>query len=171
MYKEFLSKMATKFDIPEKEFAKIDERPRNWLSDTLYSLLSPSYVSDWKYIEHLKKLILTSAKDGHVVVLGRGANFVLPPSRVLRVWITASWETRVKNTMKYEHMSRARAESWVYEVEKKRDDFVRQYFEQDPDSATNYDLTMNTDHLSLSTGCDMIVNAFFDKFPELLAKK
>lgn len=171
MDKELLSKMATQFDIPEREFAKIDERPRDWLSDTIYSVFNPHYVSDWKYIEHLKTLILTSAKNSSVVVLGRGANFVIPPERVLRVRITASWETRVINTMKYEHKSRARAEAWVAEVEKRRDGFVRQYFEKDPDSATNYDLTMNTDHLSLKTGCDMIVGAFYDKFPELLTKK
>jgi cytidylate kinase len=169
--KEILAKLASKLGIPEYEFAKIDERPRNWLSDTLYSILNPNYVSDVKYIKHLKQLIVETAKKDSVVIVGRGANFVLPPERVLRVRITASWETRVRNTAKYEHKTRANAEEWVYKVEKKRDDFVRQYFEQDPDSVTNYDLTMNTDHLSLEAGRDMIVNAFFDKFPELLKKK
>lgn len=169
--KDILAKLASKFEIPEHEFAKIDERPRNWLSDTLYSIMNPNYVSDVKYIKHLRNLILETAKNDSVVIVGRGANFALPPDKVLRVRITASWATRIKNTAKYEHMTKGKAEEWVIIVEKKRDDFVRQYFEQDPDSATNYDLTMNTDHLSLESGRDMIVNAFFDKFPEILKKK
>lgn len=161
-----LSELATHFDIPASEFADIDERPRNWLMDVIHSIFNPHYISDVRYVNHLRKLLVSASKKGDIVVIGHGANHILPPDKCLRVRITASLSKRVENTYKFEHKaSLEEARAWVEKVESRRVNFLRQYFGINPYNPWHYDLVISTDHLTLDQAADLIVQAFYAKFP------
>jgi len=164
--KEFLCKLSQDLNIPPKEFARIDESPRSWLADTFNSLFNPEYVSDVRYLTHLKRLIIYTAKKGDAVIVGRGANHIIPADKCLRVRITASLEKRIKNTMRFEKKTRLEATNWVAKVEKKRNNFICQYFNCEPSDPKYFDLVVNTDHLTLLQARNLIIDAFFAKFPE-----
>ena len=168
--KEILAKLSKELGIPEDEFAKVDEHPRGWWVDTVQSLFNPHYISDVKYLEHLRRLILHASKDKQVVVLGRGGGLVLPSEKCLRVRITAPLEVRIKNTMTSENTTRLKAEEMVQSFQEKRDKFIRQYFGRTARWIANYDLVINTEHLTLEAARDMIVDAFYDKFPNVKRK-
>lgn len=163
--KEILTKLAEELNIPPHEFANVDEHTRNWFADTWNSLFNPHYVSDVLYLKHLRRLLLDTAKDGDVVIVGRGANHIIPADKCLRVKITASFEKRVQNTMKHEGKSREDAETWVRYIENKRHNFIREYFGKTPANPTDFDLVLNTDHLTLLQARDLIIHAYLDKFP------
>lgn len=165
--KSILNKLAKELDIPEKDFANIDEHTRNWISDTFHSIFNPNYVSDIRYVNHLKKLLLKHAKDGDVVIVGRGANLILPPEKCLRVRVTASFDKRVHNTYKHEKKKTLKeAAEWVEKVEAKRTNFIKQYFGINPYNPWYYDLTLNTDHIDLNQARDLIIEAYLTKFPK-----
>lgn len=172
--KTLMIKVANELGIPAREFSNVDEHTRGWMADTIQSLLNPNYVSDVKYIVHMKKILLHAAEDSQIVVLGRGADRILDPSMCLRVRITASFSTRVKNTVAHEGKSKEEAAKWVEHVESKRANFIRQYFGINPYNSWNYDLVVNTDNLSLEQASEMIIQAYLAKFPaerKLLKKK
>lgn len=165
--KELMLKLAKELDIPEDEFAHIDEHSRSFFADLFHSVFNPSYVSDIHYINHLKHMLTHAAKGGDMVILGRGANLILPPDKCLRVRITASFEQRVKNTYQFEgNKTKEEAAAWVRHVQTRRNQFIRQYFGVNPHNPWNYDLVISTDHLTIDQATQLIIQAYFIKFPE-----
>lgn len=164
--KTLMLKLSDELHIPTQELLDVDEHGRTWLLDSFHAIFNPSYVSDIRYINHLKKILRHAAKLGDLVILGRGANYILPPDQCLRVRITASFAQRAANTFKYENKeSLEEAEAWVRHVQTNRNKFVRQYFGVNPHNPWNYDLVISTDHLSLDQATDLIIQAYLSKFP------
>lgn len=165
--KSLMTKLSTELGIPETEVASVDEHGRSWFADIFHSVFNPDYVSDVRYISQLKKLLSHAAKRSDLVILGHGANLILPSDKCLRVRITATFATRVDNTYKYENKkSREEARAWVAAVEHKYNQFIRQYFGINPHNPWNYDLVISTDHLSLGQATDLIIKAYKIKFPK-----
>lgn len=164
--KELMLKLSEELHIPTAELAHIDEHSRSWVADTFHSIFNPSYVSDLRYINHLKKILLHAAKIGDMVILGRGANVILPHDKCLRVRVTASFETCVDNTAKYENFkTKLDAAKHVRHVQNHRNQFIRQYFGINPHNPWNYDLVISTDHLTLDQAVEIILQAYLIKFP------
>ena len=163
--KTLLIKLANELGIPPREFADVDEHSRSWLADSFHSLLNPNYVSDVRYIAHLKRILLHANQDTDFVVLGRGANHILDPHLCLRVRITASFSKRVSNTVKFEGKTREEAAKWVEHIESKRVNFIKQYFSVNPYNPWHYDLVINTDTLTLNQAAEIVIQAYLAKFP------
>lgn len=162
-----MNQLASELDIPVSEFINVDEHGRSWFMDTFHSIFNKNYVSDVSYINHLKRVLAHAAKRGDLVIVGRGANHILPPDKCLNVRITASFKTRVNNTLKFEDKkSREEAEEWVRKVESNRTKFIRQYFGTNPHNPWNYDLVISTDHLTLDQAVELIIQAYIAKFPK-----
>ncbi|MFH2085376.1 MAG: cytidylate kinase-like family protein [bacterium] len=165
--KNLMFKLSEKLGILTAELRKIDEHDRTWFADTFQSLFNPSYVSDIRYINHLKKILLHAAKEGDLIILGRGANYIIPPDKCLRVRVTASFQTRIDNTYKYENVkTKQEAFEHVRHTEDQRSRFIRQYFGANPHNPWNYDLVISTDNFSLDQATDLIIEAFLTKFPK-----
>jgi len=165
--KPLMLKLSQELGIPTEELKNVDEHSRSWLADTFHSIFNPNYVSDFRYINHLKKILAHAAKQGDLVILGRGANHILPPDSCLRVRITASFATRVNNTFKFENCkTKLEAAERVKHIEYNRDQFIRQYFGVNPHNPQNYDLVLSTDHLTLDQAVDLIIQAYLAKFPK-----
>jgi cytidylate kinase len=165
--KSLMLKLSEELDIPPDEVANVDEHGRSWFSDVFHALVNPDYVSDVRYITQLKKLLTRASKHGDLVIMGHGANLILPPEKCLRVRITASFKKRVDNTYTFENKkTRQEAKEWVKNVEHKYNQFIRQYFGVNPHNPWNYDLVISTDEFSLGEVADLIIQAYLTKFPE-----
>ena len=164
--KSLVIELAQELGLPEDEIIHIDEHGRSWFADFFQSIFNPDYVSDIRYISHLKKLLSHAAKKGDLVILGHGANIILPPDKCLRVRITANRDTRITNTFKYEHFdTKEEATLAVDKAQNKYNQFIRQYFGTNPHNPWNYDLVISTDHLTLDQATDLIIQAYLAKFP------
>lgn len=161
-----MDSLAEELGIPINEFKNVDEHGRSWFQDTFHSIFNQNYISDVRYVNHLKRIMAHAAKRGDLVIVGRGANHILPPEKCLSVRITASFKTRVENTLKYEDKkTKEEATLWVRKVEKDRNTFIRQYFGVNPYNPWYYDLVISTDHLKLDQAVDLITQAYIAKFP------
>lgn len=148
-----------------KEVIKsIDERSRDVIDDMVHSMFNAEYVDDFKYVQELVRVILTYAHAGHVVILGRGANFITPFSKGLHVNITAPYAVRVKRAMEFEGHDMHAAKAVIAKHEAQRKNFVKQYFKKDINKCNSYDLTLNTTHLNVDSARDIILEAFYHKF-------
>jgi len=141
----------------------LDESSQDLVNNLLKSLIGEDYLSGRAYIKYLCQVILTLAKRGNVVILGRGGNFIIPKQTALRVKITAPFEIRVKNTRKFEKMSAEKARDFVLRVDKKRKNFVSNYFYKNIRNANYYDLVISTEHITVYQAADIVIKAFKEK--------
>lgn len=143
----------------------VDEKTRTVIEDMVHSLFNKEYVDDIQYISELAKVILTYAHQGKTVILGRGANFLTPFAKGLHVMVTAPYDVRVQRAMEYEGHDKAKAKKVIAEVEKERAQFVKRYLSKNVNKKNSYDLILNTTSLSMDQSSDIIVEAFYRKFP------
>lgn len=142
----------------------VDERSRSRIEDVVHSLVNPEYIDDVKYITELTKVVLFYAQRGHVVIVGRAANFITPFAKGLHVSITAPYEVRVQRAMDFEGFTRLKAEEVIEFTEAERKKFVKQYFRQNSEKINSYDLTLNTTFFSVDDAAEVIAHAFYQKF-------
>lgn len=148
-----------------KEIIKsIDEKARTSIQDIVHANLNKEYVSDYKYISELSKIILAYAYKGKVVILGHGANFITPDSKGFHVRVTAPLPIRRIRAVKYENLNAQEAKETIAKVEKDRIDFVKKYFKKDIKRASYYDMVLSTAYIDLDSAADLIIEGFYKKF-------
>ncbi len=145
--------------------ASIDEKCRTRIEDIIHAALNVDYMDDVKYIKELTRVLLYYAHKGKVVILGRGANFVTPFAKGLHVNITAPYNVRVQRAMDYEGLSKDQAKKVVKDIEQERQDFVKKYLSKDIKKSNAYDLTINTEYYEVNEARDIVLEAFYKKFP------
>ncbi len=136
--------------------ASLDEKGRSWLDDWISILEKDRSLWSYQYLRYLVKVIGTIGRHGNAVILGRGANFILPPDEVLKVRVIAPVKTRIENVMKEFGCFEEEARLRVISIDSDRKAFVRKYFNADIDDATNYDLVINTGRISVNKAVEMI---------------
>ncbi len=143
---------------------QIDEKARGVIEDIVHSLINPNYVSDVEYLKHLSRAMLTVVHQQGSVLLGRGSNSIIGPEHGLHVLITAPYDVRVERAIKYEKVSKRKAQNIIAKVTEERKKFVEEYFQKDYNDPSSYDLTLNTASLSVEQAVDIVVEAYKKKF-------
>ncbi|MBT8363437.1 MAG: cytidylate kinase-like family protein [Deltaproteobacteria bacterium] len=155
-HQEVLHEMAKRAEVSEQLLATLDERGLSILEDWISSLVNQRHLWPDEYLQHLMNVIGTIGKHGRSVVVGRGANFILPPEQRFRVRITASQRWRIQNVARDFNLSENEAKRRVIKTESNRKAFIRKYFNADIADPTNYDLVINTETLSVGNAVDVI---------------
>jgi cytidylate kinase len=163
---ELLEEIAKKNKMRKEILQELDEQSRSAIQDLIHGLFNPEYVSDITFVRQLSKVVLTLAYKGNSVILGRGACFITPKDKGLHVRITAPMPTRIERAIQYEGHSLGKAKEVIAKYEKGRRDFVKQYFGKDVRHADYYDLVINTENLSAKDSADLVIEAFYKKFPK-----
>ncbi|MBM4310530.1 MAG: cytidylate kinase-like family protein [Deltaproteobacteria bacterium] len=111
------------------------------------------------YFHLLPKAIFTIAQEDAVIV-GRGAHLILPD--VFRVKIEASLATRVQAVAALEGMPEKTARQKVRRIDKERAGFIRELGSiiAVGTDMIEYDLRINTDHISSKNAAQTIIDAF-----------
>lgn len=145
----------------------IDERSRTRIEDFVHSILNKEYVDDFTYIKELTKVILAHIYQGNVVIVGRGASFISPFEKGLHINIVAPDELRIQRTMDFDKLTHAQAERQNKKITESREAFIRQYFRKDAMRCVNFDLSINTQSFSIDEAADLVIEAFYKKFPRI----
>ena len=158
-HQEVLHEMAKRADVSEQMLATMDERGLSILEDWISSLVYDRHMWPDEYLKHLMNVIGTIGKHGRAVVVGRGANFILPPEQRLRVRVTAPRRLRIQNVAREFNLAKSEAKRRVIQTESDRKAFIRKYFNSDIADPDNYDLVINTETLSLDNASKVIAAA------------
>jgi cytidylate kinase len=158
-HQEVLHEMAKRADVSEQILATMDEKGLSILEDWISSLVHDRHMWPDEYLQHLMHVIGTIGKHGRAVVVGRGANFILPPEQRFRVRITAPRRLRIQNVARDFNLSKDEAKRRVIKTESDRKAFIRKYFNSDISDPDNYDLVLNTEVLSLDDATQVIASA------------
>jgi cytidylate kinase len=158
-HQEVINEIAKSADVSEKLLETLDERGLSMLEDWISSLVYDRHLWPDEYLQHLMKVIGTIGKHGRAVVVGRGANFVLPPEKRFSVRIVAPQSWRIQNVSKEFDISTEEARRRVMRTESDRRAFIRKYFNADIADPINYDLVLNTATLNVDDAVTVISSA------------
>ena len=114
----------------------------------------------------LVQTVTRLAARGGVVFLGRGANLILRENATLRIRVVASRTNRLDRIRQRLQISRAEARAILVETERKREEFIRKVFKDDPGNPENFDLTINTDRLDSEAALEIALLALVGKQTE-----
>lgn len=156
---DILDKVAEKLHSSPRRVEEVDERPTSWLADCLGGFLDKGHVGPDAYLRHLFVVVRGLGGAGHCVIVGRGANFLLPPETTLRVRLVASQEARANAVAERVGMPMDEAAEWVENTERERLVFVKKAFRADAADPHHYDLVLNTTRLSVEDAADFILDA------------
>ena len=152
--------------------AVIETREKDRLSgikDFISSLVNDRYLWPGVYLDHLMKVVAAIASHGNAIIVGRGANFLIPMEDRLSVRVIAPLEVRVKNVAKEFGVTREEAKRRVINRENRRSAFIRQSFNADVADPRNYDLVVNTQKLNIDASLGAVIGMVVGS-KDLLAK-
>jgi len=127
---------------------------------------SPSFWENFTsgkdvYLDRLRTSILEAASKGKVVFLGRGSQFILEGiPGVFRVKLIASHDVRVSRICDEFSYDRKTAERYCKKSDHDRNGFSRFFFGGHWTNPITYNLTLNTDNLTIETAADVIAGAY-----------
>ena len=99
------------------------------------------------------------AHDGDVVIVAHAASFALGPRpHTLRVFITASPDTRRARVASARSIDDADAQRLVARGDRNRADYLKRFYHL-TEQPTHYDLVINTDTLTPDQAADLIAHA------------
>lgn len=112
----------------------------------------------WReYLYHLHQVLLALGHHGSSVIVGRGANYVLPADRCVRIRVVASLNDRVRRIAERAQVPLAEAQGIVETTELERSAFVQRAFGHDPSSPLDYDLVVNTGEVPVEVAARLVL--------------
>jgi cytidylate kinase len=144
-----------------KFVTSLDERSRSAMDDWLQTALDTRSLGQASYLRHLKRVLVTVALHGNAVILGRGANFILPADAGLRVHVTAPAEMRSALLAENRKLSPAEAQRELKRLDAQREDFLSAHFPDAERETDHYDLIVNMSAMSPEEAATLIVDSFF----------
>ena len=156
-YQEFIHKMAESAHVSVRLLETLDEKGASVLEEWISSMVDRRHLWPDRYLQHLMKIIGTIGKHGRAVIVGRGANFVLPPEKRISLRVISSLETRIRNVSQAFGTTAAEARSRILKTESDRKAFIKKYFHEDIQNPLNYDIIINTEDLSIDDAMNAVI--------------
>lgn len=109
------------------------------------------------YFKALQGIIKEYADKGNVVIVGRGANFILRDYDALHYRLIADLPFRIHRVMETRWVNEGPARYIIEENDKDRSAFIRRYFHADWEDPIHYHAVLNTSKLDIDTVVERIV--------------
>jgi hypothetical protein len=105
----------------------------------------------------IRETIVQTAAQGRVVIVAHAASHALPRGReTLRVFVTASPETRAQRIGVSESLDKSDTARAVDEADAARRDYLKRFYDVAEELPVHYDLVVNTDALSVEQAAELI---------------
>ena len=160
---QIIQHVADSARMSRKVIESLDEKEVKFRETLLSSLFGEFRPWPSEYLQHLTRVIGTIGVFGNVVIVGRGANHILPSEKAFKARIIAPLEFRINHFTEDRGFSKTEAEQYVIKKESDRRAFVRKYFNADVDDPKLYDIIVNTGSMTLDAAAATIITAFKKK--------
>jgi len=129
------------------------------VKDFISSLMEDQYIHPDTYLKHLLVVISTIAQHGRAVIVGRGANFILPAADIFSVRVIAPTDMRVRNVALEYRASTEEAKRRVIRRESRRKAFVRHSFNANIGNPIHYNMIINTGKMGIAASVEAVIAA------------
>jgi hypothetical protein len=155
--REVLERIAQREGLPVAQLAIFDAVTPGRIEALVAQWRTP--VGHTAFLRRLVQALLLFEREDDVVVIGRGAAFVLTDPGTLHVRVIAPMPCRIARLVQREGLHRGQAQRLLEASDKARAGFIRQTFDADIAHPDHYDLTLSTAELSPDDAADVILVA------------
>lgn len=156
---ELIEAIAHRMGVPLDEVRTLDELAPSVVQDWLLPLREEYYAPQEAYLDHLAKLIEAIGRAGESILVGRGANYMLPREVTLTVRIIAPLKVRAIRLAERMGVSVRTARRAARDMDRRRLQFDRTMHRANSSDPHNYDLVLDSNSLSLEIAADVLVRA------------
>jgi len=123
---------------------------------------SGSFVTDSSVKKAIKEVVLSIAKEGNAVIIGRGGVAITRDmTNALHIRLVAPLYWRVENVMKKKGMIIEKAEEYVVETDEKRHKMILDFLDRKPQNIDFlFDSTLNRSSFTIDQLSLLILNMF-----------
>lgn len=158
-HRDIIKGIAESAKISASVIETLEKQRLSGVEDFISSLVNKQYLYPGLYLEHLMQVVCTIAEHGRAVIVGRGANFILPHEKRFSVRVVAPLEVRIQNIVRRYGVSAEEAKRRVVRRESRRSAFIRQSFNADISDPIHYNLTINTGTMSIESAVEAVIGA------------
>lgn len=156
---ELLEAMAHDGPLRQSMIDDSDTEAASWVEARLESLASAGHLAADASVVALARTILTLGYRGEVVLVGRGAGYILPHSTTLHVRIMAPLADRIAYMSQWLRLTHGEAAEQVRRRDHHRANFLNSHFKRDPEDADQYDMILNSGLLGEELCAEVIIRA------------
>lgn len=172
--KEIIGKTAQDFGLPKDQLLKTDEKKTN---SFLYSLATAQLAGVNNPVFSLNEIMLDDRSfmftsetikrlaDKPCIIVGRCADFILKDRHIIKVFICAEIEDRVKRIADNLQISEKNALKLIIKTDKRRAAYYNAYSDKQWGKACNYHITINTSVLGIEKSAD-VLQKFIETYNE-----
>lgn len=158
LHREILEAISSDSGVEKQYLTQFDEKTVPWIEEMFNGFYKENF-SDVTFLSYLKKLTKSWATRGKVIIVGRGANFLL--SEGFHIRLVASKEHRIKKLMMVNKLTKAQAEKEITLSDEHRKNYTKKLFNRDIDDPLAYDLTINVETLNFTEVARVIHSTAF----------
>ena len=158
-HRDIVEKIAKTAKIRSAVVNTLEKERLSGIKDFVSSLMEDQYIHPDTYLKHLLVVINTIAKHGRAVIVGRGANFILPAEDIFSVRVICPLKKRISEVALAHKVTTEKAKRRVIQRESARKAFVRRTFNADISNPIHYDLTINTGKISVDAAVESVIGA------------
>jgi len=130
---------------------------------------SGSFVSDSSVKKAIREVVLSIAREGHAVIIGRGGVAITRDmTNTLHIRLVAPLYWRVENVMKKKGMIIEKAEEYVVETDEKRNKMIVSFLDKKPQTLDYlFDSTLNRSSFSIDQLSALILDMYEAKLGKM----
>ena len=156
---ELIEAIAHRMEVSLDEVRTLDELAPSVVQDWLLPLREEYYAPQEAYLDHLAKLIEAIGRAGESILVGRGANFMLPRETTLTVRIIAPLKVRAIRLAERMGVSVRTARRAARDLDRRRLQFDRTMHRANSNDPHNYEMVLESHSLGLEIAAELIVRA------------
>ncbi len=156
--RSLLEAMAGDDTIRQQLYRSMDERDLKWWEGALYPLLVENYGRN-DYFRRLCETVLSLARQGRSIFVGRGCDRVLSDDLGYRVRLIAPERERLRHFAQEHGLEPEEAAREMGKIAGERAEFIRAHFEIEANDPTRHDLAINLGRVSSPEAVEIILAA------------
>lgn len=130
-----------------------------WVDEQVDRLLREQNLSRNPLVLSLARTVLSLGANGEVILLGRGAGYILPPRSTVHVRLIAPLPDRIAYMSQWLRLTQEEAASEVVSRDAKRAEFLDTHLHCKAADVQQFDLVLNTGRLGEELCTELIVQA------------
>jgi hypothetical protein len=149
---EFLSR-------DDQSFSELPSPAHEWANERLDQLLRSRILNNEPGVVSLARSILLLGSQGEVVLVGRGAGYLLPPATTLHVRVVAPEQDRVAYMGQWLRMTAEEAAEEVRRRDTQRAEFLSTNVRLPANDPYPYDFVLNSSRLGEDASAELIAQS------------
>jgi cytidylate kinase len=156
---ELLEYMAQESAVTPGVLDALQAPAGDWAEARLQELLRGQEMSEHPSVVSLARVVLALAAQGRVVLIGRGAGYILPRATTLNVRIVSPLGERIAYMAQWLRLTEEEAAQRVRLRDDRRNEYLTAHFRRQAGDVHQYDLILNSSLLGEDVCAELIAQA------------